>query len=637
MGWKMKRSVVCIAIAMMVLWGWMGCSSDEGYSAYERMEASFLAQLDGEISAVQWWRTAVTLQVAVTTDARVKIWLMSSANGGTLYDYKVVNATGIVALTAPQGQGNTLYLVSECNRILASQPVVLSGKAQETVTLDTRNQTRMLADDEDDRAATRVTTDRSSLYGYSVIGNGTYYQFNREQLADFYDMMEKMVKESANAKIEMGLNCDYELESNGPFTITWAAGNCMSRTEHVLGYYYHSPGTYEDIKYVDISETEVYDYIDGIAKVQYQVNEEAAARYGVEANRWYDANFDMYDRWGMSSPVVARQGDDAYNAMGVYERYGHSMTALRGISFLVDVPKGMHLGFYDRWETQDAPEQYDRLMKYGVPPYTSREKFKGTSYSAEGMNSYNEGGYFRSFIEPHDHVTWMGMENDVTGGDLDCNDVIFGVTVEMDIYKPSIVEPDLAPKGEYDDRMPWTIAYEDVAREADFDFNDAVIRLMPDYEKEECCVTVMAAGSEARMYLHYDGPDGDQNLGELHELLGGASDKKINTTSTVASTPFVEVDCVKWPKEYTMNSDAARFYIEIQRGTCTDCTDVITLADTPGEMPEALLVAGEWQWPKEGTHIFTAYNVFPLWTKDATKVSYWSWYSSAKTGTCVSY
>ena len=147
----------------------------------------------------------------------------------------------------------------------------------------------------------------------------------------------------------------------------------------------------------------------------------------------------------------------------------------------------------------------------------------------------------------------------------------------------------------------------------------------------------MAAGSTSRMYLHYDGPDGDQNLGEIHELLGGRQTDYINTTMSIASTPFVDVACVKWPKDYHVASDAGRFYIEIQRGTCKDCTDMITLADSPGKMPEALLVAGEWKWPKEGTHIFSTYSIFSLWARDATKVNYWSWYDSPKLGNYVDY
>lgn len=64
---------------------------------------------------------------------------------------------------------------------------------------------------------------------------------------------------------------------------------------------------------------------------------------------------------------------------------------------------------------------------------------------------------------------------------------------------------------------------------------------------------------------------------------------------------------------------------------------MITLADSPGKMPEALLVAGEWKWPKEGTHIFSTYSIFSLWARDATKVNYWSWYDSPKLGNYVDY
>ena len=638
---RMKHiPVICFGIAGLLT----SCSVDDGYTAQQRAEAAFQEQLKGEVSSSQWWRTTVNVQVQVTTDEPVKLWLMSSEQGGTLYDYRETSGSGMVTLTAPQGQGQTLYLVSECQRTLSSQTLTLTGKLSESLTLNTPSSSAApvpgglsASAPSGLSEASRAAVDRSSLYGSSMRSDAVYYEFSADLMRDYYSMMNKMSQEGVNAKTGAGLNCDYELESNGPFSITWVAGNCMSRTSHVLGYYYHSPGTYSDIQYVDVSETEVFDYIDGLAKVQYQVDDAAAQEHGVLANYWYDANFDMNDTWDKISPIAARQGDDAYNIMAAYKRYGQSLTALRGISFTIDVPKGKRIGFYDRWETQPAPEQYDRLVRYGVQPYTSREKFKGTSYSAEGMNSFNSKGNFRSFIEQHPNVTWMGLENDCTGGDLDCNDVIFGVTAELEIYKPSIVEPDLRPKGEYDDCLPWTIAYEDVGREPDYDFNDAVILLRPNYESEECCVTVMAAGSTSRMYLHYDGPDGDQNLGEIHELLQGSADTRINTANSMASTPFVEVACVKWPKSYAMQTDARRFYIEIQRGTCGDCTDVITLADEPGRMPEALLVAGKWNWPREGVNICNAYNIFPLWATDNTKRTYWSWYQSSQSGQIVSY
>ena len=230
----------------------------------------------------------------------------------------------------------------------------------------------------------------------------------------------------------------------------------------------------------------------------------------------------------------------------------------------------------------------------------------------------------------------MGMEDLIDGGDHDCNDVIFGVVADLKIFMPTIVDPTLIPSGKDADLFPWTLAFEDVYRDPDYDFNDAVIQLQPDYENEQCCVTVMAAGSTSRMYLHFDGPDGDVNLGEIHELMNSKLNY-VNTKGGVAGTSFVQVDCVPWPEGYTMGNDAKRFYIEIQRGTCDDCTDVITLPDTPGLMPEAILVAGEWKWPMEGKHIFTSYPDFPKWAQDVTNVNYWEWYKSPQNNTIVSY
>lgn len=621
--------------------------STEALSEYERTQNAFLGNLNGEVSPMQMWRTAITLRVNVSTQAPVKLWLMSDNDKGTLFDYREVAASGTVNMVAPQGQGNTLYLVSVCNREKKVQTVPLNGKTEEEVNLNLASSaseqmsstaSAVEAQEANHTNKTRATSEENkwALSGHSDLGNAEYHQITDKQLDEALTMLETSYIEYKNAK-SLGLNTDYELESKGDFRITWFAGNCMSATPHTLGYYYHSPGTYADIQYVDISETEIYDYIDGLAKVQYKVNEHAAQQYGVEAEHWYDANFDMGDKFENPSPYLqARLGDDAYSSIDVFHRYGRDITGVRGISFVLKVPEGKRVGFYDRIENVAQPEQYDRFVKMGIKPYTTRENFKAMNFSCETMNM-NMNGPFRSCIVPSASAYWLGMENDYTGGDLDCNDVIFEVSSDLDIHRPSVVEPDLAPFGEYDDVMPWTIAYEDVHRDADYDFNDAVIRIKPDYEKEQCCVSVMAAGSKNKMYLHYDGPDGDQNLGEIHELLGGDANTEINTRTSVAQYPFVSLDSVKWPKGYTVQEDAKRFYIEVVRGDCKDCSDVITLAEEPGKTPEALLVAGEWKWPKEGVNIMTTYDTFANWSKDITKIAYWNWYSYPKTNTYVNY
>lgn len=619
------------ALAVAALSGLASCSTD-ALSELERTEAAFTDQIGGEISPLQWWRTAVKINVTVNTDSPARLWLMQDNDRGMLYDYKEVDASGQLTMIAPQGQGNTVYLVSVCDRQKSVQAIKLTGRQEESVTIDLRASAVKTTES---ISRPPLTVD-GSLYGSSIAGNAQYYEFTDDQRTEALDLLKRAYKEKVAAKT-LGANCDYELKSNGDFRVTWFAGGCMSSTPHVLGYYYHTPGTYSDIKYVDLAESEIYDYIDGLAKVQYKVNDAAASQWGVTADHWYDANFDMGDTFENPHPSLpARLGDDAYNSFDVYARYDSNITAIRGISFDIKVPEGMYVGFYLKSTNNPMPEQYDRFARIGITPYTTRDKFTTMNFSCEAMNM-NINGPYRSCVYKTDHALWMGMENDDTGGDLDCNDVMFEISADLEIHQPSVVEPDLEPFGDYTSIMPWTLAFEDAAREADFDFNDAVIKIVPDKEHEKCDVTVMAAGTTARMYLHYDGPDGDVNLGEIHELLGRPADTKINTNATVPQVPFKTIGSVKWLKSYSVEEDAGRFYVEVRRGTCADCSDVISLADQPGRMPEALLVAGEWKWPKEGVSILNAYPSFGDWCKDVTKLAYWNWYSYPKANTCVNF
>lgn len=617
------------------------CSTEEA-TERDRTYSEFIDSLGGNISSQQWWRTAVKLTVNVTTDEPITLWLLSTQNNMTmLCDYKELASSGTATMTAPQGQDNTLNLTYKYKKKLYSETIVLSGKPEELVYVNTANTTRAAS-----RTASRAASPPESLCGSSIRGDAKYYQFDKVQLEDYLSMMN-LSNNNVDAK-QQGLNCNYELESHGPFYITWVNGYEAEQRSRILGFYYHSPYTYDDIKYVDLSETHKWDYIDGLSKVQYQIdiNDEVDGHMFL-ANTWYDANFDMYDSFGSKSASNNdRLGDNAYNSQHVYNRYGNHISALRGISFLVDVPEGTRVGFYLRSDEEPDPTQWTILKDHGVPPYTSDQKeFKGTCFCAEFMNTTGNGkGKHRSFVQDYDEVIWMGMEDLLNGGDHDCNDVIFGVVSDLKIHMPEIVDPNLItpepqnpdPVVEDFDLLPWTIAFEDVNRNPDFDFNDAVIKVVPDYENERCCVTVMAAGSPTRMYLHYEGPDGDQNMGEIHDLLASAQ-TYINTKGALANTPFVLVDCVPWPKDYTMSEDAKRFYIEIQRGSCDDCTDVITLAYQPGKMPEALLVAGEWQWPIEGKHISSTYSDFPNWAQDITRTRFWQWYKTPGQNTFVTY
>ena len=682
------------------------CSKEEA-SELERTTADFLNNLEnGVISPQQWWKTSVTLRINVTTNDPTKLWLYAAQNNlPLLCDYKEVSQSGSVTMTGPQGKGTTLYLVYDCNNKRSVKEIELGGKPEEVVKLDTSQPKNVR------RNLNREVP--ASLKGVSIssIRSGSraeYYQFSLDQMTDYFQIME-LSEINTDAK-NLQLNCNYELRSKGPFKITWVNGYEADQRSHILGYYYHSENSWNDIKYVDLSETHKWDYIDGLAKVQYQFSQPRTFD-GIlfEADTWYDANFDCDDIYGSTRPNNSdRKGDDAFNSQDVFQKNEDIYSAIRGISFEVNVPEGMHIGFYLRADEEPNIEQYEHLMEMGIKPNTYvSQNFKGTNFCTQDLNITGNGrGLHRSFVLQGNggKVIWMGMEDLINGGDHDCNDVIFGVvSSDVDVViLPDIVDPtpfgnnpnpdnpdpnnpddpnnpnnpddpnnpnnpddpnnpnnpndpnnpnnpnnpsnpdlpfspeDLNP--ETTTPMPWTIAYEDVGRNPDFDFNDVVIRLEPDYENELCCIYVMAAGSNQRMYLHYDGPNGDKNLGEVHDRLGSKdASAYINTKEAVANTPFAQVECVPWPKDYTMANDAKRFYIEIQRGTCDDCTDVITLAMEPGKIPEALLVAGEWQWPMEGVQISSVYNEFTNWAEDATRTRFWEWYRKPEDDNYVDY
>ena len=104
------RNIIIKGVALAAIIAATSCSSD-GFSEYERVKASFLTDIDGEISDGQMWRTAVKLNVKVVSNAPTQLWLMSDSDEGTLYDYREAAANSTTTMVAPQGHGNTLYLV----------------------------------------------------------------------------------------------------------------------------------------------------------------------------------------------------------------------------------------------------------------------------------------------------------------------------------------------------------------------------------------------------------------------------------------------------------------------------------------------------------------------------------------------
>ncbi len=600
-----------------------GCADKDELTALSRTEASFQEMLGTPYSPMHWWRTAVQLKVDIKVHEPTIIAVYSvTSEGSVLCDYKSVTKDSTFLMTLPQTDNQTFTLIAQDKIRELSQNVRLTGGSMQTIKID---MTKQPADESTDATARALkspaTRAGASLYGTDIQKNIGYTEVNREGI----EIVMHYVEEGMDVEAK-GLNTNYELISRGPFNITFFYGFTGCYLSRTLGYYRHSPGTYEDLEFVDLVDTHLYDYYDGIAKLQYQLD-------GV-TDMWYDTNFDYRD--GFQEPftaITARLGDDIYNIQHVMDKYGSRVTKARGLTWKIDVKPGDRIGFYLKMHSKNAAQR-DRDIRKGLPGNRLPQDFYETNWSAKVLNT---DGKARSVLIQEGGYTIMGMEDANSAGDFDCNDVLFGVHALLESEMPLITTPDIDILLPAADKMPWTIAFEDVYREQDFDFNDAVIRITPDYQNETCDVELMAVGSTSKMYLHYDGPDGDQNLGELHELFRQKTETKINTLSPYANTPFVELTSVKWPKSYTASEDAKRFYIEVRRGTCDDCGDHLTLPLEPVEMPQALLVAGSWHWPTEGTSIKTAYNLFPSWAENLGDVNFWKWHTLPQYGRAVNY
>ena len=597
----------------------VSCSNDKEMSAVERTHTSFENLVGGAYSPMQWWRTAVKMKVSATTQDTADVYaFFVGEESGTLFDYKRVTKDSTFCMTVPQTHETRVVLMAKTRTNTVTKEIILTGNPEQTVDFDI---SQLKENTTETRAFSPSTRTGQSLYGTDILRNIGYTEVNREGI----DIVTQYTTEGMDIE-KRGLNGNYELISQGPFKVTMFYGFTGCYYSRILGYYRHSPGTYQDLELVDMVDTHAYDYINGKAKLQYQLD-------GIDT--WYDSNFDYRD--GYTAPFttkVDRLGDDVYNIQHVMDKYGNQMTKARGLTWEINVKPGDRIGFYLKMEGQQNSAQRELDVKKGLPSGRLPNPMYETNWSAKVLNT--DGKHRSVLIQDHGY-TIMGMEDAPSTGDFDCNDVLFGLHADMESEMPLITVPDIDIILPSMKKQIWTVAYEDVWREADFDFNDAVIRIVPDYENETCNVTLMAAGSTAKMYLHYDGPDGDQNLGEIHELFGQKGLSKINTTSSFASVPFVDLGDVKWLSNYTVSDDAKRFYIEVQRGSCVNCGDQLTLPYEPGVMPQAILVAGSWHWPKEGTDISAAYQTFPAWAMDMTRLSYWNWHASPLSESSVSY
>lgn len=651
-----------------------GCSSvdDDAEVVSDRdyeYVADFMEMIGGKVDKNQTWVTGTAISATVKTsgEAVVSVYTLGKETR-TLYARKKVDGNGVLVFDIPQNSDEMIAFEAEYGdgeRVY--RKMNLSTALNQFMAVDmSRNATRAMAE------SNSVKNPNSALIcqsNSSTEGGYAGHNFGYTSFPGWvWDDLAKAVPESVDPK-KNNMITNYELISTGPFYLSLLYGCTGTYSSAILGYYfYKEKGVYSDIVMVDLMDVLNYDYVDGYAKVQYQLA-------GESAGTWHDANFDYRDGDGLvknkfTTSQVKRQGDNAYNTLLVNQEYDgvDGIQAVRGMTFQINVPVGYRLGFYLKRAGSMSDAQKKQLTKIGVP-----QKYIDVNrpfcFSGSALNIGNKP--WKSVIRKYDGYTFMGLDDNADGGDNDCNDVTFGLTAgnggslpgvllpgvqdldtdkyynndgtvtesPKEVYVQNVVEgrdpfdygtPSTPGEGEESADVPvydlpaWTIAYEDKGVKGDFDFNDFVIKVVPN-TANKAKVYACANGGTLDAELHYDGPEGDVKLGRMHQYLPARS----NVGDKIDYAPVL-VGEVEWPEGYLMTKDAYRFYIVLEGKK-------IAVSQTSGSVPQAICVAGEWRWPKEHVNLSTAYSLVGEWAKNIFTSEGRDWYMHPAKGCVVSF
>ena len=618
------------------------CSEDLGLAGSENGENSEwpLKSVDPK----QTWMTSETVQLDISIDDEADITAQTIMNENvTVLGQKHLKGSGVMFLDVPQGIGGSFGLVYD-DGVSPKQyrQINLTGYNAKVIDVNFQSESATRgAAPAPQRASTRAAT-ASSLYGKSILEDCGYLNFGPWGWGD----VKTALVEAKNSKDNLSTLIDYEIKSNklleggelvsnNDIVISFLYGHTGQTGARTLGYYYHSKDTYSDIVFQDIAEVLTLDYYNGKAKVQYQLDNKP---------EWYDANFDFRDdpaKPTQSPANSVRKGDDAWNTLNVHDYYGDRVTAIRGITFKLTIPQGKVFGFYLRTNGTLSPEQKTILTNLGVSE-SNMPKFSA-NYSCANMNLNTTKGNFRSAIAIYDNFTFMGLDDDLNGGDCDCNDVTFALSNSKgEPYIPYFTEstknsqwnqdvinkhPEYITPPTKPQLQSWTLAFENAGMDNDFDFNDVVLKVTPNTSTHTAEVKLLATGAKRKTEVYYNGT----LLGEVHDLFGVDTKTMVNTTSTKATKKAVTMNSIDWPENATMETQRMNFSLKVynEDGTLDREFSMTDLLNNQ-KSPQALCVAGDWKWPKERKNIYTAYPLIGLWGVNFNNSEYGNWYAYPK-------
>ena len=640
----MKLKQICFAqtLSVILLAGMSSCSKDPGLNEPDPNPSTTTLWIDGEADPNQTWMTSVSMQLDLLVKGEGMLTAQTIGdNVPVVLGKKQVHDNDVMLIDVPQGIGSFGLVFDNGSVSKQYQCIRLSGDLHqlEKVSFDgtsTQAFSRQMA------PAARAATN-NGLYGSSIVSDEGYLNLGSWAWSD----IAFALVESQNASIKQTALIDYEIMARGSIAaggeyttdedvyISFIYGYTGTTASRVLGYYTHSAGSYSDIEYHDISEAIYYDYLNGKAKVQYQLDG--------NTETWYDADFDYQDGFTSQATDQRRRNDNAYNTLLVSQAYGDRITAVRGLTFKITVPNGKKFGFYLKTNGGLSADQRSKLIKLGVPE--DRLPTQQLNFSYAPMNN---GGKHRSAFAIYDNFTFMGLDDSAdNSGDLDCNDVTFVLSnAKGGQYRPQFTDETLESDKNQEtikdnpiyttpdetgteNLQSWILAFENAGTDVDFDFNDVVLQVVPNTTNHTVAVYLLATGAERNTNIYYGTIDSHVSLGEAHQLFDVSAGQMVNTKlNGLHRNKVLLSDQLSWPEGYTMDANRDLFYIQVtdKNGNPIIINSNIKLGDEQ-DIPQVLCVAGEWNWPLEHQNVEQAYPLLGSWGRNVYKPEYWNWYS----------
>ena len=653
---------------MAMIIGLSACSEDK--LLHDTTSERWQQALNGTSDKSQDWTTAVNLQLDIIAQKGDKVSAYAiGRETPTLLAQEDMQGNGVMRLDVPQGIGYSIGLVCDNAQGRKYQRIYLSGEKNQIEDVDFINQTNsstlQLEAQSQSQSHQAVAASKKSprrvisnvsatplpnpsgshntaLNGNSVTPLNGYNYFGGWAWEDLLKALpEGIIAEKNNSQ-----GVDYEFTSDGYqgqgvygdntiVGITYLYGYTGNTKENVFGYYTHTEGTFSDLQLHDLGETLNKDFLaspgstDYKSKVQYQLD---------GTDKWYDANFYYLDGEGIlvdelgrvrtADAKSKRAGDGVCNTFLVHNNYGERVSAMRGLTYKISIPKGLKYGFYLRLKSQTLKSEHKTILQNAGVDISAVGNYE-INFSnaklnmAQKVNNTSKSVYYRSSYKKYDNFSFLGFDDSSASGDADCNDVTFG-------FLDADGKPGPHVYNEAEETQSWTIGFENLGQDVDFDFNDVVLRVTPNPLTHKAKVELLAAGCNYKTEVYF----GQTKLCEVHEAFGQKANEEglypMINTGAGPQLGVVNLGEVDWPASYTMTDNGSLFHTVVDADGKRYEASMGRYIGTGNDVPTAVCVAGEWAWPRETTSIFEAYPLIGEWGKNVQNRDYWNWYTQPR-------